>query len=95
MPSHWEAEDKERLSPKAAKVRAFMFETGWYDLETVARATGLKVGTVASRLRELCDREHSFLGLAYERKRVGNGLHQYRLYEREPAQLPLLETVAA
>jgi hypothetical protein len=95
MPSHYTDQDRERLSPKAAIVRAWMFGNGFYTLEQVAKATGLKEGTVASRLRELCDREHSYLGLAYERRRVGNGVNEYRLFERQPAQLPLLEGVAA
>ncbi len=97
MPKHWEQEDRERLSPKAEAVRAFLFDQGWYELAEVARRTGIKEGTVASRLREMTDREHAYLGLAYERRRVPGkpGVHEYRLYEREPGQLPLLEVVAA
>jgi hypothetical protein len=95
MRGHYESQDRDRLAPAMQKVRDYMFETGWYDLDAVSKAIGVRVGTVASKLRELCDRDHAFLGLAYERKRLKGGVWLYRLYEREPSQLSLLAEVAA
>lgn len=95
MRNHYQTEDKARLAPAMQKVRDFMFEQGFYDLDAVSKATGIRVGTVASKLRELCDRDHAYLGLAYERKRLKGGVWLYRLYKREPSQLPILDGVAA
>lgn len=95
MPNHYQQEDKERLAPAMKAVRDAMQDQGWYDLDLISKRTGVRVGTVASKLRELCDSRHRFLGLSYERRRLKGGVHEYRLFSAEPEQLTLLAEVAA
>lgn len=95
MTDAYEQQDRDRLAPAKQKVLEAMLEQGWYDADTIAKRTGLRVGTVLSKLRELCDSQHVFLGLAYERRRLKGGVHEYRLFHREPGQMPLFDTVAA
>jgi hypothetical protein len=91
--SHYTAEDRARLAPAKRAVLDAMLGKGWLDLDSVARQTGVRVGTIASKLREICDSRHAFLGLTYDRQRGQNGVHFYRLRIAEPEQLPLLEAV--
>lgn len=91
--THYQDEDRQRLSPAKQTVKDVMLGQGWFDLDDLARRTGIRVGTIASKLREICDKDHAFLGLRYETKRIGRGIHHYRLLKSQPEQLPLLENV--
>lgn len=88
---HYTQEDKERLAPLLKKVRQYFLGRGWVDPKDAARALGMERGTVTSKLRELVDSNHRFLGLCLERKRIGRGIHHYRLSYAEPGQMPLFE----
>jgi hypothetical protein len=90
-PAHYTDEDRARLTPHLSRVRDFMLDAGWIDADNAAKHLGMRSGTLLSKLRELCDTRHSFLGLAYDRKATGRGVHLYRLFVREPEQLTLLE----
>jgi hypothetical protein len=87
---HYTDADKKRLGPIAQRVREEMLGAGWVDLDSLANRTGIRVGTIGSKLREITDRDHAFLGLEYERRRAGNGIHEYRLFTRQPEQLALI-----
>jgi hypothetical protein len=93
MRDHFTEADKERLRPARERVINCMVGRGWIDLDQVAKEVGIRVGTVASKLREVCDKDHAYLGLAYDRMRDENrpGIHLYRLFIRIPEQLNLLE----
>ncbi len=88
---HYTAEDKARLTPLKEKVKAALLNRGWVDLDVVAAELGMRVGTLASRLRELKNPSAGYTGLSYERKNLGGGKHIYRLYEMKPEQMPLFK----
>lgn len=95
MDSHYTELDRQRLAPKLRTVINAMVGRGWIRLEDVSKETGIKLGTVASRLREACDVDHAYLGLDKARRCVAPGVHEYMLFIRQPEQLPLLEAVHA
>ena len=88
---HYTDADRARTKPIRDAVCDTMLGRGWMDLDAVAREIGARVGTVASKLRELTDADHAHLGLGYERRALSKGRHEYRLFVRQPEQLPLLE----
>ena len=89
MTDHYTDADRQRLTPKGKLVLHAMLDAGWLTLDEVSAKTGVKVGTVASRLRDF--KAAAWMGLDYERKRIGEGLHAYRLFTRHPEQMPLFE----
>lgn len=90
---HYTEADMARTRPIREQVKEIMIDAGWMDLDDVALLIGARPGTVASKLRELVDADHAYLGLAYERRGMGKGRHEYRLFVRQPEQLTLLEGV--
>lgn len=89
--SHYTLEDKVRLAPLLQRVRSYFLGRGWVDPKDAARALNMERGTITSKLRELVDANHRALGLCLERKRIGRGIHHYRLSYAEPGQMPLFE----
>lgn len=92
MRDHYEPEDRKRLSAKESAVLSAMLDRGWMTLDKVASQTGIQQGTVSSRLRDLKARHD---GVTYERRRVKEGLHEYRVYSVEPGQMPLFDQAEA
>jgi len=90
-PTHYQHADRQRLSPMRERVRLAMFNRGWVDLREIGAELDLQPSTVASKLRDLVDKHHRYLGLKYERRSMGRGVHHYRLFTAIPEQLPLLD----
>ena len=69
--------DGQRLHGLNRRVYALMADGQWRTLREVSRATGGTEASVSARLRDL--RKAKFGGYRVERRRVGGGLHEYRL----------------
>ena len=83
--------DGPRLKGQLERVRQFMSDGRWHDLEEIARSTSTSMLSVSARVRDL--RKPQFGGYVLEVKRVGNsGLWFYRVTGREqPQAAPVME----
>ena len=69
--------DKARLSRQLDAVKDLMRDGEWRSLGEIAAATGCPEASVSARLRDL--RKLKFGGHIVERRRLSEGLHEYRL----------------
>ena len=83
--------DGPRLKGQLERVRQFMLDGRWHDLEEIARSTSTSMLSVSARVRDL--RKPQFGGYMLEVKRVGqSGLWFYRVIGREqPKAAPAVE----
>lgn len=78
--------DGPRLNKHMTRVRDFMSDGRWHDLEEIARETGTSMLSVSARVRDL--RKPRFGGWTVEVKRISGGLWFYRAAKPEPVAPP-------
>lgn len=71
------ARDARRLAGQHARVFALMKDGRWRSLSAIAAATKDPEASISARLRDF--RKDRFGAHGIERRRVGEGLHEYRL----------------
>lgn len=71
------ARDKDRLTAQLASVRMFMWDGDWHTLKQIATAVQCPEASASARLRDL--RKPRFGAFTIERRRVTDGLHEYRM----------------
>jgi hypothetical protein len=90
-PDHYTHADRQRLTPLRAKVRDYFLNRGWIDTRDAAHALGMERSTITSKLRDLIDKHHKYLGLRLRRRNMGGGVHHYNLDFMPLGQIPLFE----
>jgi hypothetical protein len=69
--------DKKRLSTQLLRIYNQLLDGRWHSLQGLAFRCNAPESSVSARLRDL--RKPKFGALRIERRRVENGLHEYRL----------------
>lgn len=75
--------DGSRLASQLAAVKALMLDGQWHTLAEIAARSRCSEASASARVRDL--RKPRFGSFVIERRRVpdGNGLHEYRLLNRQ------------
>lgn len=81
--------DKDRLTHQLLAVKRLMADANWRSLSLISHITGHPESSVSARLRDL--RKEKFGGYLVERRHVADGLWEYRVMQRVPIQLELVE----
>ena len=69
--------DDERLSTQLALVYRALKSGGWWTLVDLSKASGASEAGASARCRDL--RKDKFGAHRIERRRIGNGLYEYRM----------------
>lgn len=69
--------DRKRLTSLLERVRAALSDGCWHSLAHLCEVTGGTSASVSARVRDL--RKDKFGGFDIERRRMRNGVHEYRM----------------
>lgn len=75
--------DHDRLSKQLGQVYAQMCDYDWWTLGELSLCLRQPEASISARMRDL--RKSKFGGYTIERRRLAQGLHEYRLLRKEPS----------